>query len=112
MLLDPDSLQITALLDFDFAHVSFAAEEFLYSFLFIHGLLVGPIEEDDYIALRKAQLEGFQKDAQAPQDEENEVEGQVSIDWKLAQAWDEELARLNIQRPSSMKGIDEVSALH
>ncbi|KAJ5986157.1 hypothetical protein N7451_010522 [Penicillium sp. IBT 35674x] len=112
MLIDPDSLQITALLDFDFSHISFAVEEFLYSFFFIHGLLVGPIEEDEYIALRKAQLEGFQKKIQASQSEEEKEHEQGSIDWKLAQAWDEELARLNLQRPSSIKGIDEVSALH
>lgn len=112
MLIDPDTLQITALLDFDFSHVSFAAEEFLYSFMFIHGLLVGPIEEDEYIALRKAQLLGFQEDIDAPQREGDKEQGQGSIDWKLAQAWDEELAKLDIQRPSTIKGIDEVSALH
>lgn len=112
MLIDPDTLHITALLDFDFSHVSFVAEEFLYSFLFIHGLLMGPIEDDEYVALRKAQLQGFQKDSHLSQSEENKDKGQESIDWKLAQAWDEELAKLNIQRPSSIKGIDEVSALH
>ncbi|KAJ5526499.1 hypothetical protein N7513_010658 [Penicillium frequentans] len=112
ILIDLDSLQITALLDFDFSHVSFVAEEFLYSFLFIHGLLMGPIEEDEYVALRKAQLQGFQNDTQTSQIEEDKDKGQESVDWKLAQAWDEELARLNIQRPSCIKGIDEVSALH
>ena len=112
MLLDLDSLQITALLDFDFSHVSFAAEEFLYSFLSIYGILAGPIEDDEYIALYEAQLQGFHKDIQVPQSEEDKEQGQGNIDWKWAQAWDEELARLNVQRPSRIKGIDEVSALH
>lgn len=60
LLYDKNTMHLTALLDFDFAHVATVSDEFFRSLGHGTGRLPGPGEYDkDKIALRKAMLEGF-----------------------------------------------------
>jgi hypothetical protein len=110
MLFDPETLQITALLDYDFAHVASPLDEYLWSFPDVHGLLAG-MDNDDQ-ALKILQLEGFIREP----DEvikglgHNETPGENN--WVLAKAWDEELAKAGVERIADIEGAEEVGNLY
>ena len=103
LLFDPETLQITAILDFDWSYIGSSADEFLRSFSDLSGKLPGPFHKDpEMSALREALLQGFPDPL--PQSES-------TISWEVAKAWDDELDRRNIQRPRTIKGIDALSGV-
>jgi aminoglycoside phosphotransferase (APT) family kinase protein len=82
-LIDPETIHLTALLDFDFSHIASPAEEFFYPFFLIHGILASTFEYEEHDALRIAQLHGFQAEVELPS-----TQGDSDIDWQIAKAWD------------------------
>ncbi|KAK9320838.1 kinase-like domain-containing protein [Lipomyces orientalis] len=107
LLIDPTTLRITGLLDFDFSHIASSADEFFYSFPLIHGILTGPFENPEQESLRLAQLNGFSGVGETPP-----ALGDSAIDWEVAKMWEEEMASAGVQRPSDIKGIEELAALY
>lgn len=99
-LFDPTSNRLTAILDFDFTHIATPANEYFYSFPSIHGLLIGPLEGEEYEALRQAQLNGFITPAFIP------TEGKESeINWEVAKMWYEEIEKEGVLYPANLDGI-------
>ncbi|KAH9910004.1 hypothetical protein F4778DRAFT_28701 [Xylariomycetidae sp. FL2044] len=111
ILYDPATGRITALLDYDFASILHPAYEFLRSFNRTGGRLSGWLgdatpQEKEAAALRNAKLTGqFPSPLPSPVSSGN---GRT-VDWELAQAWDSELQRLDVMRPSSIRGIDKIA---
>ena len=66
----------------------------------IHGLLIGPLEGEEYKALRQAQLNGFITPAFIP------TEGKESeIKWEVAKMWYEEIEKEGVLYPANLDGI-------
>lgn len=103
LLFNPETLQITAILDFDWSYVGSTADEFLRSFSDLSGKLPGPFHKDPEMpALRVALLQGFPNPL---------TQSQSSVSWEVAKAWDDELERRNILRPRTIKGMDALSGI-
>ena len=103
LLFDPETLKITAILDFDWSYIGSTADEFLRSFSDLSGKLPGHFQKDpEMSALRTALLQGFPNPL--PQ-------SQASVSWEVAKAWDDELERRNIMRPRTIKGMDALSGI-
>lgn len=97
-------MRITAILDFDWSYVGSTADEFLRSFGDISGKLPGPFDTSlEESTLRMALLNGFSNALSESQPS--------SIAWDVAQAWDDELERRNIQRPRTIEGIEALSGV-
>lgn len=97
-------MRISAILDFDFSYVGSTADEFLRSFGDIFGKLPGPFNTSpEESALRMALLNGFPHSPPISQSR--------SILRDVAQAWDNELERRNIQRPRTIEGIEALSGV-
>jgi hypothetical protein len=103
LLFDPDSGRITALLDYDFASILHPMYEFLRSFDGAGGQFQGwsGDESSEDMALRNAKLNGFPTPLPATKED--------GIQWDLAKAWEDELEKLDVKRPSTMQGIDKVA---
>ncbi|GAB1214009.1 hypothetical protein ATERTT37_003165 [Aspergillus terreus] len=116
VLVDPKTYQITGLLDLEFSQVASPLEEYLYSFHDVHGLLPGAHTTDEgLLALRKALLHGFPNplpESPPPPTGPVRFGSKRNIQWHLAKAWDEELAKLEVQRPATIPSADEISRLH
>ncbi|KAL6692400.1 phosphotransferase enzyme family domain-containing protein [Trichoderma pleuroticola] len=106
ILFDASTLQVTALLDFDFSYVATAAEEFLgFSFANLSGgKLPGPFETGANLSLRKAMLSGFS----TPSLNENIAE----IQWDLAKAWDKELVRAGAAKPATISQFEDIADIY
>ncbi|RBA15835.1 aph phosphorylate [Fusarium proliferatum] len=102
LLYDPASGRITALLDYDFSSIQHPAYEFLRSFGTNGGQLTGWSADPDAAALRSAKLTG-QFPSQLPTSKAN-ANG-PAIDWELALAWETELQRHQVKRPSTIPGV-------
>ncbi|TDZ19140.1 hypothetical protein Cob_v007914 [Colletotrichum orbiculare MAFF 240422] len=108
LLFDPSTLQVTALLDFDFSYVGTAADEFMgFSFGNIcGGTLPGPYESAaDQLALRQLMLSGF---CETPPAGWESPETQ----WDLAEEWDRQLARAGAARPSTISLFEEIANIY
>lgn len=104
ILFDKDSFRITALIDFDWAHIGLAADEFLKSFHESYARLPGPYEPDpDRAAFRHALLHGFPSPLPA---------ASRTVQWDTAEMWDRQLAEVGANRPKTLEGIDALSFLH
>ncbi|KAI3316928.1 phosphotransferase enzyme family-domain-containing protein [Xylariaceae sp. AK1471] len=103
LLFHPDSGRITALLDYDFASILHPMYEFLRSFDGAGGQFRGwsGDETTEDMAFRNAKLNGFPSPLPA-----TEKDG---IQWDLAKAWEDELEKLDVKRPSTIQGIDKVA---
>ena len=100
------SIIATALLDFDFAFVGTAADEYLRSFRGTGGLVPSPYSADPAsAALRDASLAGF------PSSSGNEEYKQAN-DWKLAVAWNQEIQKAGGLRACEIEGLEELSRLN
>ncbi|KAK2026322.1 hypothetical protein LX32DRAFT_674841 [Colletotrichum zoysiae] len=106
LLFDPNTLRVTALLDFDFSYVGTVADEFLgFSFGNIcGGALPGPYESASRLALRQAMLHGFSETP--PEVDPSEVQ------WGIAEAWDKELARAGAARPCTISCFEEIANIY
>ncbi|KAH7125377.1 kinase-like domain-containing protein [Dendryphion nanum] len=103
VMYDPETAQVTALLDWDSAVVLHPSYEFLRSFGDLGGELNGWYEEEAFSEqslLREAKLFGFPPDAYSTQDQPF---------WDVAVAWEEELETHDVKRPRIMKGIEQVA---
>ncbi|KAI3325201.1 kinase-like domain-containing protein [Xylariaceae sp. AK1471] len=111
VLYDPATGRITALLDYDFASILHPAYEFFRSFNSTGGRLSGwssdtTPQEKEAAALRNAKLTGqFPSPLPALVASDNGP----GVDWELAQAWEDELQKLDVKRPSSIQGIDKIA---
>ncbi|KAH7397398.1 kinase-like domain-containing protein [Pyrenochaeta sp. MPI-SDFR-AT-0127] len=103
LLYDASTQRITALIDYDFACILHPSYEFLRSFSGAGGQFQGwsDIESSEQTALRDAKLHGFP--STLPENTEDGVK------WGVAKVWEDELARLDVRRPRTIKGIDKVA---
>ena len=95
-------MRLTAVLDFDFAHVATAADEFLRSLEPGIGLFPSARESDETTALHTAMLEGF-PDPLPPSSE--------GIDWTAARVWDDALREKGAERPRTLTNIARLADL-
>ena len=103
LLHDAASNRITALLDYDFACISHPSYEFFRSFDGAGGQFRGwrGDEDTEQLALRDAKLHGFPSPL-PPRSEEG-------VDWELMAAWQDELEKTQVLRPSTIRGIEHVA---
>ncbi|KAH7408789.1 hypothetical protein DE146DRAFT_777430 [Phaeosphaeria sp. MPI-PUGE-AT-0046c] len=103
LIYDASSQRITALIDYDFACILHPSYEFLRSFSGAGGQFQGwsDIESSEKKALRDAKLHGFPSPLP-----ENSTDG---VKWDVAKIWEDELERLEVQRPRTIKGIEKVA---
>lgn len=92
------------MIDYDFSSILHPSYEFLRSFLGAGGQFRGWCGDEggEQAALSEARLHGFP--SPLPQSTED---GEVN--WELAKAMDEELEKLDVKRPRTMKGIEKVA---
>ena len=95
-------MRLTALLDFDFAHVATYADEFFRSLGADIGQFPGPRESGGIVALRTAMLTGFPDELPPSNDD---------VQWSSAKAWDDALRMRDAKRPSTIKNIAALSDL-
>jgi hypothetical protein len=100
---DATSGQITALIDYDFSCISHPSYEFLRSFSGAGGLFQGWTgdEEIQDTEVRKAKLYGFP--SLLPESTEDGAK------WDVLKAWEDELEKLDVKRPSTIAGIGKVA---
>ncbi|KAF2763253.1 hypothetical protein EJ05DRAFT_506868 [Pseudovirgaria hyperparasitica] len=103
LLIDPSTLRITGLIDYDFSSILHPSYEYLRSFLGAGGQFRGWCGEEggEQAALTEARLHGFP--SPLPQSTEN------GVDWEAARVLDEELEKLDVRRPKTIKGIEKVA---
>ncbi|KAJ5915760.1 Aminoglycoside phosphotransferase [Penicillium verhagenii] len=96
LLIDCANGRVTAVLDFDFAHIGAPISEYLFSFWDLDGILPGSAEPLG--PLRKYMLDGF-------------PEQNTSIDTKLklAQAWDNALTEVGVKKPSTIRKAGDIA---
>jgi hypothetical protein len=102
MLYDASTQRITALVDYDFACILHPSYEFLRSFSGAGGQFQGwdDINSSEQTALRDAKLHGFP--SVLPENTDD-------VQWDVAKGWEDELERLEVQRPRTIKGIEKVA---
>ncbi|KAI0107221.1 kinase-like domain-containing protein [Nemania sp. FL0031] len=103
LLFDPSTRRITALIDYDFACILHPSYEFLRSFDGAGGQFRGwsGDEASERAALRNFKLHGFPSPL-PPSTEDG-------INWEIAKAWEDELEKLDVKRPSTIEGISKVA---
>lgn len=111
LLYDPTTGRITAVLDYDFASVQHPAYEFFRSFARNGGQLFGwsgdaTPEQREANALRAAKLSGQFPD---PLPAAVASDNGPGIDWALALAWEEELNKFDVKRPSIIQGAEDLA---
>jgi hypothetical protein len=91
------------LIDYDFACILHPSYEFLRSFSGAGGQFQGwsDIKSSEQTALRNAKLYG--SPSTLPENTED------SVKWDVAKVWEDELERLKVQRPRTIKGIEKVA---
>lgn len=99
ILIDPNTKQLTALLDFDWSFVGSPGDEFLRSFFDLGGI-PWPDSTGGELAMRKAILHGF--------DSEHAFDETLS----QLQAWYRALEKCNATVPSKLPGMEQISELH
>ncbi|KAL9088006.1 MAG: hypothetical protein Q9165_006347 [Trypethelium subeluteriae] len=103
LLYDKDTLQLTAVVDFDFAHIATVADEFFRSL----GHDIGRFpdvrsDNEEQDALRNAMLNGFPKNLPVRSEE---------VSWTAAKAWDDALRNRDMARPSTIRNITQLADL-
>ncbi|RDL42563.1 Uncharacterized protein BP5553_02542 [Venustampulla echinocandica] len=103
LLFDATSGRITALIDYDFACVSHPSYEFLRSFDGAGGQFRGwsSDEATEDMALREAKLHGFPSPLPPTTKD--------GVKWNVMKAWEDELEKLDVERPRNIPGIDKVA---
>jgi len=107
---------VTALLDFDFAHIAAPLHEYFFSFPDRDYVLQGPyassqVERD----IRNILLHGYPSPlppSKPPYDGPKRPGSEPNPQWELMQRWEGELERVQALRPSNIVGADEVSTLY
>jgi hypothetical protein len=96
-------MTITALLDFDFAHIASPIDEYLYSFQSLSSILVGAHEKGDMGKLQQYLLTG-ERPARLPPNNR-------TVDWNVAVTWNEAIKAAAGIRPSDVEGADVLAEL-
>lgn len=100
LLYNPSTGRITALLDYDFACINHLAHEFFSSFATNGGQLSGWSPDSEAAEFRQSKLTGrFPSPLPVSSD----------VDWELAQAWEEQLCKANVKRPSTIRGVEKIA---
>ncbi|KAI9654791.1 MAG: hypothetical protein M1821_005785 [Bathelium mastoideum] len=104
LLYNKATLQVTAVVDFDFAHVATIADEFFRSL----GHEIGRFPDtrdgnEESMELHRAMLQGFPESLPANSDE---------INWTAARTWDTALRRRDIQRPGTIPDMALLADLY
>lgn len=100
ILYDRQTKKLTAVLDFDFAHISAPADEFFRSLG--HGLGRFPDTRGaspDELSLQNAMLHGFPSPLPASDE----------VQWAVAKVWDDALRSRKLQRPGSIPNMVQLS---
>lgn len=106
ILYNPETNDITAVLDFQFSHIASAADEYFYSFDRIQGLVSPPVQSGNKKPLREYLLHGFGENAA-------EHENKDVVDWKVAVMRDEAFRLATVQRPVDMEpNMEPLSELY
>ncbi|KAH8807520.1 hypothetical protein F5884DRAFT_342876 [Xylogone sp. PMI_703] len=106
ILFNLETLQITALLDFDFAHIASPGDEFFYSFTDFHGIIPSPLEDGELNALRLAQLNGF-KDNNV-----KDLTGTAEVDWETAKMWQVAMEKSQVRSPADIENVGELATIY
>ncbi|KAH0286073.1 hypothetical protein M436DRAFT_60238 [Aureobasidium namibiae CBS 147.97] len=106
ILIDPETHQITGLLDFDFSHVASEADEFFYSFMDFGGLVPCPFEGDELDRLREYQIQGFPDSTPLGKVED------PPIDLDMARLWQATLRKHHVHGPTDIKRIAELADIY
>lgn len=106
ILIDPGTLRITGLLDFDFSHIASPADEYFYSFPSFCGLVPGPFEDEDLQLLRRYQTEGF------PITPSAQEATRKSVDWTVARLWQAALEKHNVASPKDIENITKLADIY
>ncbi|KAI5197064.1 hypothetical protein AUEXF2481DRAFT_43007 [Aureobasidium subglaciale EXF-2481] len=106
ILVDPETLQITGLLDYDFSHIAAPADEFVYSFMELGGLVPGPFEDEALRSLRRFQL-GQGEDDLLPEETEDSP-----VNWTLAKAWNSALKKHGVNGPAEIENIADLADIY
>ncbi|KAI1856322.1 uncharacterized protein JN550_013853 [Neoarthrinium moseri] len=103
LLFDPSTLEVTAILDFDFSYVGTIVEEFmLFSFGNMSGgQLPGPLEDGAQLQLRNAMLNGYSR--------LSSIEDTSDVEWDVAKAWDDALAQAGAARPQTISNFERIA---
>ncbi|KAK0726542.1 hypothetical protein B0T21DRAFT_385758 [Apiosordaria backusii] len=111
LLYDPATGLVTALLDYDFSTILHPAYEFFRSFGPNGGRFTGWITDSDsegreLLELRRAKLTG---EFPSPLPTPRETPNGPGVDWELARAWENELQKINVKRPSTIQGMGKLA---
>ncbi|KAJ5654148.1 Aminoglycoside phosphotransferase [Penicillium lividum] len=98
LLFDCANARVTAILDFDFAHIGAPISEYLFSFYDIDGLMPGSAQPLG--PLRKYMLDGFPMQGE-----------RIDTKLKLAQAWDNALIDVGAKKPSNIRKAGDIADL-
>ncbi|KZF21221.1 hypothetical protein L228DRAFT_249007 [Xylona heveae TC161] len=129
LLFDPSTYRLTAVMDFDFAHIGSPISEWLFSFWDIPGLLPGSAEPLG--RLRDWLLSGFPSEDGHGSDKANDDDGNASKKgtahpeaksndppnfqsnkWNLPRAWDAALRHVGVtHRPSTIRAAGDIADL-
>jgi hypothetical protein len=107
-------LEITGLIDWNFAHLAAPISEFLHSLGDFHGLLDAKSLDSDEQMLRHYHLTGFPTDLPISTAKSTERSGPgepAHIDWQKIKRWDDTLAHVGVRKPSNIDGADGISDL-
>ena len=101
LLFDKESLQLTAILDYDWALIGTPSDEFCMSFgdfIKLSG------DSNDHVDLYNALLSGSSV---------NDVNQTTAdnVDWEVARTWDQCLDSAGVQRYSTIPGFSQISRL-
>lgn len=114
ILYDPETLRVTAILDYSLSHIAIPIVEFLYSFAAFSGSLTTPFDKETE-RLRHAMLHGFPEipPVSKPIQQGPGMFGSGrNIQWGLARAWEVELERVGAIRARNTAGADLLSQVH
>lgn len=103
LIWDAHSGRITALIDYDFSCISHPGHEFLRSFDGAIGQFEGWAEGQvgEQADLQRAKLYGFPSPLPATRED--------GVQWEVAKAWEDELVKLNVRRPATIPGINQMA---
>lgn len=105
MLFDVESNRLTALLDFDFAHVATPADEYFYSMGMLGHILLGPLQEGPEQQWVKCLVQGCEGNIPTAEEERGHVP------WRTMEILSEEFARAGVLRPQDIEGIGELAGV-
>jgi hypothetical protein len=106
---------LTALVDWDFAHLAHPISEFFHSFGDMHGLFEAShnLKEDEML-LRQYQLNGFPIELPTTQPDASkrtEPDQPAKVDWQKAKMFDNALVEAGALKPSNIEGVVEFADL-